>query len=501
VSGAAEEVSAQHAGILFYHVVECLKTGISTPCALHCGKPLEGKVMRFALAVVVLLVGVVVGQDIGSLHAKARSLLRQKKYEEALAVYEQILKQRPDDVIALYNSACCLSLLGKKEEAVARLRKAVKAGFLDLSHIKRDPDLDPIRETESYKKLIEDFDSLALEAEKRKKERLAARLKGWLCREDKEKRLVLFTDCSEKWADRLMEILRAWYEALTGYYFPNKPKRYIYICVAKDGESYRKNLGGRVGAAGFYNHSTRILNLNLRTGTGTLTHEFTHALHYADMEARQQRHPVWIIEGFGTMFEQCTIQDGKPVGLVNWRLPIIQKAIRSGTHWHLAEFIRNSPRCFAKNTSLAYAEARYIFFWLQEKGLLKKFYEEYTKNYDKDKTGIMAFEKVVGKSADEAEKEWRDFVLSLKWKTHRGVKLGIYPEETDAGVKIAKVVSDSPADKAGLKAGDIIVEADGKPIKGLADLRRALSSKKKGDSMELTIKRGAETLKVTVRFK
>jgi len=443
------------------------------------------------------------GQDVGSLHSKARSLLRQKKYEEALGVYEQILKVRADDMIALYNSACCLSLLGRTEAAVARLREAVKAGFVDLAHIKRDPDLDPIRESEAFKKFLQDFDTLALEAEKKKKERLAKRLAGWLCREDAEKKIVLFTDCDKKWADRLIAILRVWYDALTGYYFANKPKHYIYVCVAKDGESYARNLGGRAGAAGFYNPSTRILNLNLRTGTGTLVHEFTHALHYADMEARKQRHPIWIIEGFGTMFEQCTIRNDKPVGLVNWRLPIIQHAIRAGKHWPLPDFIKNSHRYFSQNSSIAYAETRYIFFWLQEKGLLKKFYENYTKTYKEDKTGLKAFEKVVGKSAAEVEKEWRDFVLSLKFESgrRRGVRLGIYPEETENGIKVKEVAENSPAEKAGLKAGDIITAADGKPIKTLADLRKVLSEKKKGDTMELTVKRGEQTVKLTAQFK
>jgi len=457
--------------------------------------------MRFlALVLGVLFATAVLGDDVRALHAKARSLLQQKKYTEALAVYEQILKQRSDDAIALYNSACCLSLLKRVDEAVTRLRGAVKAGFLDLDHIKRDPDLDPIRESDAYKKFLQDFETLAQEGEKKKKERIAKHLKGWLCKEDNEKKIVLFTDCEEKWAERLMEILKAWYDAHTGYFFPNKPKRYIYVCVAKDGESYRRYLGGRAGAAGFYNHATRILNLNIRTGTGTLVHEFTHALHYADMDARHQRHPIWIVEGFGTMFEQCTIKDGKPVGLVNWRLPIIQKALKQNKHWALADFIKNSPRYFSQNTSLAYAQTRYIFFWLQQKGLLKRFYEEYTKTYKDDKTGLKAFESVVGKSAAEAEKEWREFVLSLKYG-RGGVRLGIYPEEVEGGVKVKEVAKGTAAEAAGLKAGDVITEMDGKPIKGLSDLRKILRSKKPGDTATLKIKRGDQTLTLTAKFK
>lgn len=66
------------------------------------------------------------------------------------------------------------------------------------------------------------------------------------------------------------------------------------------------------------------------------------------------------------------------------------------------------------------------------------------------------------------------------------------------GVLINEVRTDSPAAKAGLKAGDIIVEADGKEIKGEGDLIRAISEKKDGD-VALTIVRdkNRQTIRVT----
>jgi C-terminal processing protease CtpA/Prc len=58
----------------------------------------------------------------------------------------------------------------------------------------------------------------------------------------------------------------------------------------------------------------------------------------------------------------------------------------------------------------------------------------------------------------------------------------------DGGVMISEVRENSPAVKAGLKAGDIIVEADGTAIKGHMDLTRILDEKKEGD-VTLTIVR------------
>jgi len=65
------------------------------------------------------------------------------------------------------------------------------------------------------------------------------------------------------------------------------------------------------------------------------------------------------------------------------------------------------------------------------------------------------------------------------------------------GAIINNVRENSPAAKAGLKAGDIVVEVDGKPIKGEGDIMRAVREKKDGD-VTLTIVRNGnrQTVKV-----
>lgn len=66
------------------------------------------------------------------------------------------------------------------------------------------------------------------------------------------------------------------------------------------------------------------------------------------------------------------------------------------------------------------------------------------------------------------------------------------------GVMINEVRADSPAAKAGLKAGDIIVEAEGKEVNADGDLIRAIADKKEGD-VSLTIVRSGnrQTIRVT----
>jgi len=65
------------------------------------------------------------------------------------------------------------------------------------------------------------------------------------------------------------------------------------------------------------------------------------------------------------------------------------------------------------------------------------------------------------------------------------------------GVLVSEVREGSPAEKAGIKAGDIIVEANGTPIKGNGDLVKAINEKKDGD-VNLTIVRNGSRQNISV---
>ncbi len=66
------------------------------------------------------------------------------------------------------------------------------------------------------------------------------------------------------------------------------------------------------------------------------------------------------------------------------------------------------------------------------------------------------------------------------------------------GALVARVVPGSPADKAGLKAEDVVTQANGKAIKDMPELRNLIGLLKVGDKVDLTVLRGGETRKVTV---
>ena len=77
------------------------------------------------------------------------------------------------------------------------------------------------------------------------------------------------------------------------------------------------------------------------------------------------------------------------------------------------------------------------------------------------------------------------------------------PEETPPGMwgaRVERVLPGSPAEKAGLRVGDVILEVDGRritPGRSLADL---IARYRPGDEVRLTVRRGNETLQVTVRL-
>lgn len=81
-----------------------------------------------------------------------------------------------------------------------------------------------------------------------------------------------------------------------------------------------------------------------------------------------------------------------------------------------------------------------------------------------------------------------------------GPYFGSIPDFTELpnGVRFADVREGSPAGKAGLRGGDVLVEFDGKAIKNLYDFTYALRTKKPGDEVTVKVLRGSEKVEVKV---
>jgi hypothetical protein len=78
--------------------------------------------------------------------------------------------------------------------------------------------------------------------------------------------------------------------------------------------------------------------------------------------------------------------------------------------------------------------------------------------------------------------------------------LGVVPDYSgvDDGLKITEVNADSPAFKGGLKAGDVITKIGDVPVVDIQGLAAGLRKYKPGNKVEIIVRRGDETTKVTV---
>jgi membrane-associated protease RseP (regulator of RpoE activity) len=81
-----------------------------------------------------------------------------------------------------------------------------------------------------------------------------------------------------------------------------------------------------------------------------------------------------------------------------------------------------------------------------------------------------------------------------------GPYFGSIPDmaERNDGVLFADVREGSPAGKSGLKAGDRMVEFDGKPVQNLYDFTYALRAKKIGDTVKVKVVRDGKPMEVDV---
>lgn len=112
------------------------------------------------------------------------------------------------------------------------------------------------------------------------------------------------------------------------------------------------------------------------------------------------------------------------------------------------------------------------------------------------KNDINQSEKTSVNSSESVKTEVKDSV------TVRKVSIGLIPDiqYTGAGVKAQFINPGQEAEKTGLKAGDIVVAIDGKEIKTLSEYTEYMDAFKIGDSVEMTIKRGNQTLKKKLTF-
>ncbi len=212
-----------------------------------------------------------------------------------------------------------------------------------------------------------------------------------------------------RWAVRL----------LSRDFFERPPLRILDVWLLGDAESYGKAARSITGEApstpyGFYTRQHGALVMNIATGGGTLVHEIVHPY----IEANFPRCPAWFNEGLGSLYEQSAERDGHIVGLTNWRLRGLQRAIQRRTAPSFEALTATTDSEFyADDSGVHYAAARYLLYYLQEKDLLRRYYRDFTATHASDPGGFVALTKILGEREMKAfQKKWEAWVLTLRFE-------------------------------------------------------------------------------------
>ena len=204
-------------------------------------------------------------------------------------------------------------------------------------------------------------------------------------------------------------------------YFAKDPPAIYDVWLFQDDESYRKHskelFDTEPGTPfGYFSHTHGALVMNIGTGGGTLCHEIVHAFmpsNFADC-------PAWFNEGLASLYEQCSVRRGRVAGLTNWRLAGLKDAILARELPSFKELLGTTPEEFynaARGNN--YAQARYLCYYLQEQGLLVKYYAAFVKSAAADPTGYETLKAVLGLTRDDEmdafRRRWEQWVLTLRF--------------------------------------------------------------------------------------
>jgi hypothetical protein len=103
--------------------------------------------------------------------------------------------------------------------------------------------------------------------------------------------------------------------------------------------------------------------------------------------------------GLGSLYEQFGEAKSHIQGFTNWRLPGLQAAIRAK---HLPSFkdltAMDANAFYNEDKGVNYAPSRCLCFYLQQKGLLVKFYRDFHARHKEDPGGCKTLQSVLAES-------------------------------------------------------------------------------------------------------
>lgn len=203
-------------------------------------------------------------------------------------------------------------------------------------------------------------------------------------------------------------------------FFESDPDHIIDVYLFKDKASYETHAQAFFGRKpntpyGYYSRADRAMVMNIATGGGTLVHEIVHPY----METNFPNCPAWFNEGLGSLYEQSAEAEGKIVGLPNWRLPGLKRAIWDDATLTLRQLTAlSTAEFYGEGSGLHYAQARYLCYYLQQKKLLRPYYHAFVANQAEDPTGYQTLREVLGEDGRDMarfQRSWERYVARIPY--------------------------------------------------------------------------------------
>ncbi len=441
------------------------------------------------------------------------ALLDAHDAKSALALAQQMAKDAPRDHMAHYNLACAQAVSGRTDDAVNTLIKAIGLGFVDFDHMERDAHLQTLHENPVYKAIVIGWAELLDQRGEADLESLKRALdaKRYSFVRDNQARLNIASAFDPRGlaaAQREMKRVELW----TQQHFPTmlefpeeQPPAWVTVILPTTRDFVR--LIGAPNVGGYYDKDNK--RLVSRDVGPSLRHEFFHVLHWRHMARLGQVHPIWVQEGFASLFEDIASAEDDIAFLPSWRTNMVKRMARRGGIVKVDQLIAMPPKRFMGPRRQAhYAQARALMMYLAQRGVIGEWYVNYVALFDEDPTGAKALTAALGvadvKEAQRGFVTWLDDLPEVsEVGDPRGATFGVV---MNAGAGDGPVVGEIVAGKAPAPAGgrgtlrlrhrDIVLAVEGEPTPTLDDLFRVLGEKEAGTEVEVRVRRGRRELTV-----
>ncbi len=332
-------------------------------------------------------------------------------------------------------------------------------------------------------------------------------------------------DRAKELAD-FMELVHKTYAALLIKGVPPSPPKGGFNIVLFASQKDFAASGQPPGAGAYYRPSTRELvgYYHPVTMKPFFAHEGMHQ--FTDLTMPNfgtAGVPMWFVEGIADCIGNSVERDGKLYmcslsGLIaHMRLPLVAGLIREGKHLPLAKLVALDRNAFMANASVCYAEAWSFCHFLMTypereeptrqipngkyRKVVSAFYEALL-NKKTSAGEAWALALMAGRisSIEALETEWKDYVLDLAKPDPESAFLGVTVdgEKAAEGAVIGGVAPGSPAEKGGLREGDVVVRLDKRPVELWTDFLALLRTRKPGDKVMLTVKREGREVEMPI---